>query len=65
MTLEQYLFRQHDWSERTFGPGMRTVGVTEHIKKEIEEIRKAPTDKNFARQWPTPGPETEPVEHLK
>lgn len=39
-----YLERQQEWSSKTFGPGKRTIGVTEHIKKEIEEIRKDPDD---------------------
>lgn len=31
------LERQHKWSEKTFGPGIRP-GVIDHIKKEIKEI---------------------------
>lgn len=36
--------RQRAWSDETFGPGLRTGGVTAHIASELDEIRKAPTD---------------------
>lgn len=39
-----HLQRQREWSERTFGPGPRTAGVTDHIRKELAEIEAAPTD---------------------
>lgn len=42
--LTEYLQRQKEWSTKTFNPGKRTIGITEHIKKEIEEIRQKPTD---------------------
>lgn len=48
MNLMGYVYRQIDWSMRTFGVGLRTVGVTEHIKKEIEEIRAEPAD---VKEW--------------
>lgn len=32
------------WSERTFGPGERTAGVLDHIRKELIEIERDPTD---------------------
>lgn len=32
------------WSLRTFGPGARTAGVIDHIRKELAEIERAPTD---------------------
>lgn len=31
------------WSLETFGPGLRTKGVIEHIKSEFEEIEREPT----------------------
>lgn len=40
------LQQQREWSEATFGPGLRTFGVTNHIRKELEEIEKDPTDLN-------------------
>jgi len=43
-TLESYLTRQWAWSERTFGPGRRTLGILTHIRKELEEIVDNPTD---------------------
>jgi hypothetical protein len=42
--MSQYLIRQRTWSESTFGPGKRTGGITAHIAKELEEIRKDPDD---------------------
>lgn len=38
------LERQKEWSERTIGPGARTLGLTRHIEKECQEIREAPGD---------------------
>lgn len=43
-SLQFYLKRQRDWSERTFGAGKRTFGICEHIEKELAEIRALPTD---------------------
>ncbi len=44
MDLVAHLHRQRAFSERTFGPGPRTLGVLDHIRKELVEIEKAPTD---------------------
>lgn len=38
------LVRQRKWSAQTFGPGMRTQGIIDHIRKELLEIEKDPTD---------------------
>jgi hypothetical protein len=43
-TLESYLTRQWEWSKSTFGPGRRTLGILEHIGKELKEIEAEPTD---------------------
>jgi hypothetical protein len=45
VTLEDHR-GQREWSEATFGPGVRTLGVTNHIRKELEEIEKDPHDLN-------------------
>lgn len=37
-----HLERQRAWSEATFGPGRRTLGVIDHIKKELVEIEAEP-----------------------
>lgn len=42
--LTQHLYEQKEFSENTFGPGIRTEGVTDHIRKELEEILKNPSD---------------------
>ena len=39
-----HLQRQRDWSEKTFGPGPRTAGVIDHIRKELCEIEADPSD---------------------
>ena len=39
-----HLEGQYLWSQRTFGPGGRTLGVCDHIQKELAEIAEAPTD---------------------
>jgi len=35
---------QYDWSVEAFGPGPRTMGITDHLMKEIAEIRAEPED---------------------
>jgi hypothetical protein len=42
--LVGHLVRQRAFSERTFGPGMRTAGVCDHIRKELTEIASNPAD---------------------
>lgn len=39
-----HLYAQRDFSERVFGPGLRTGGVIDHIRKELVEIEAEPTD---------------------
>jgi hypothetical protein len=39
-----HLERQRGWSEKTFGPGARTQGVIDHIRKELTEIEANPAD---------------------
>jgi uncharacterized protein YbaP (TraB family) len=41
-----HLQRQREFSERAFGPGARTHGVLDHIRKELTEIEDAPDDLN-------------------
>lgn len=38
MDLVVHLYRQRAFSERTFGPGDRTEGVLDHLRKELREI---------------------------
>ena len=42
--FREHLQRQRDWSGKTFGPGRRTQGVIDHIRKELREIEADPTD---------------------
>lgn len=42
--LLAHLRRQREFSERTFGPGARTKGVLDHIRRELVEIEGKPHD---------------------
>lgn len=44
MDLKKYIERQIEWSTKTFGPGKRTDGIIDHIKKELIEIKEDPGD---------------------
>lgn len=44
LDLVAHLHRQRDFSLRTFGPGPRSAGVVDHIRKELIEIEAAPSD---------------------
>ena len=46
MDLEEHIRRQISFSEKTFGPGIRTEGVLDHIRKELKEIENNPFDLN-------------------
>jgi hypothetical protein len=39
-----HLAHQREWSRGTFGPGPRTFGVLDHIRKELTEIEANPSD---------------------
>lgn len=39
-----HIQRQRAFSQKTFGPGQRVKGLCSHIRKELREIEKAPTD---------------------
>jgi hypothetical protein len=42
--FEAHIVRQIEFSARTFGPGARTSGVIDHIRKELSEIEADPSD---------------------
>ncbi len=46
--LIAHLKRQIAFSEKTYGPGTRTKGVCDHVRKELAEIEAAPGD---ACEW--------------
>jgi len=48
--LIRFLWRQRTWSNNTFGPGDRTKGISEHIRKELEEIATA-KDEDALEEW--------------
>jgi hypothetical protein len=41
MDLKQHLLRQMAWSHANFGPGTRTLGVLDHIRKECAEVEQS------------------------
>lgn len=47
-SLEAHLKRQAEFSARTFGPGARVDGVTDHIAKELKEVRDSGGD---LKEW--------------
>lgn len=40
----EHLARQREFSLRAFGPGPRTEGVLDHIRRELDEVAAAPAD---------------------
>ncbi len=44
LDLIKHLHRQMAFSQKNFGPGNRTQGVIDHIRKELLEIEAAPHD---------------------
>jgi hypothetical protein len=46
--FEAHLARQAAFSARTFGPGARTEGICDHIRKELLEVAAAPGD---LKEW--------------
>ena len=46
MDLIAHLYRQRAFSRATFGPGQRTAGVIDHIRKELAEIEGNPRDRS-------------------
>jgi hypothetical protein len=46
--LVEWIKRQMEWSAKTFGHGVRTKGLTAHIRKELLEVEAAPHD---LREW--------------
>ena len=44
ISLRHYIDNQIDWSFKAFGPGERTKGIIDHIRKELKEIEAKPDD---------------------
>lgn len=47
----EHIRRQMSFSKQTFGPGERTEGVSDHIKKELREILDDPDDGKRSAEW--------------
>jgi hypothetical protein len=46
--LISFLKRQQKFSLKAFGPGPRTKGIIDHIRKELVEVEEDPTD---VKEW--------------
>ena len=44
MNLVDFIYEQREFSDKTFGPGRRTLGILKHIHKETQEIKQEPED---------------------
>lgn len=51
MDFEAHIARAMAFSRATFGPGERTKGVIDHIKKEMREILESPDEGLRSREW--------------
>ena len=51
MDLQKHLAHQSTFSVDTFGPGERTKGVSDHVRKELKEIAAAPAPEYRAAEW--------------
>jgi hypothetical protein len=49
--MAEHLARQAAFSRATFGPGSREKGVSDHIRKELEEVESAPTLSAKVSEW--------------
>ena len=43
-SFRDWIVDHHQWAGKTFGPGLRTAGITKHIQKELKEIESDPRD---------------------
>ena len=48
LTLQNAIWRQREWSEKAFGPGKRTKGIADHIRKELIEVEQSD---GSAEEW--------------
>lgn len=51
MNLQEHLARQIAFSRSTFGPGERTEGVSDHIRKELMEVKAGYQPEYRAQEW--------------
>lgn len=51
LDLQQHLIRQMVFSKATFGPGARTEGVLDHIRKELVEVRNSIGTVKHVEEW--------------
>lgn len=50
--FEAHLRRQRDFSLKTYGPGTRTAGICDHIRKELKEVQDdAAADRPTLPEW--------------
>jgi hypothetical protein len=51
LDLARFLYKQIRFSSNAFGPGDRTAGILDHIRKEIAEVERATTDGDKMREF--------------
>lgn len=51
LDLQQHLIRQMVFSKATFGPGARTAGVLDHIRKELDEVLDSVGTVKHVEEW--------------
>ena len=49
--LKQHLLRQMAHSHATFGPGRRTKGIIDHIRKELIEVENCKNSSDRQMEW--------------
>lgn len=49
--LARFLHAQREWSEKTFGPGCRSVGIHDHVLLELVEMLGASRPETELVEW--------------
>lgn len=49
--LAQFMRRQIEWSTATFGPGERSMGLVDHVWRELREVMRAQTPEDELTEW--------------
>lgn len=49
--LIKWIERQREFSSRTFGPGDRTKGIIDHVRKELVEIEQSQSHEEQLGEW--------------
>jgi dATP/dGTP diphosphohydrolase len=44
INFAEFIDLKWEWSKETFGPGRRTAGISDHIRRELKEIAEDPEE---------------------